>query len=288
MTRTDSQLLLGSHLSIAGGLHNALRKAEGYGFGTVAIFLRNQLQWTPPRLSNEQVETFRRELRRTGIRPVVGHAIYLVNLAGTGKVRRQSIAALAEDLDRCGRLSVEYLVFHPGSNPSRKEGARRIADALNRIMNDSPHRRPKILLENTAGQGNTLGASFEELAEILSRLDRPRRFGICVDTAHAFAAGYDISTPEGVDGMLTAADEAAGLERLRAVHLNDSKRELGSGVDRHAHIGRGEMGLEGFRALVNDERIASVPLILETPKGTDDQGRDWDEVNAETVRSLLA
>ena len=280
-------MLLGAHLSIRGGIHNALTAAADYGFDTVGLFVRNQVQWRVPVLTDEAAAAFRRARRRLGIRPVVAHGSYLVNLAGRRELRRRSISAVAADLACCGRLGIEYLVIHPGASPDVARGVARIAAALNRVVAACPHRRPKVLLETTAGQGNSLGCTFEQLAAILSRLDRPRRFGVCLDTCHVFAAGYDIRTPRAYRKTVDALDRAIGLVRLYAVHLNDSRGKLGSRLDRHAHVGRGEIGLAGLANVVNDRRLADVPMILETPKGTDDDGRDWDQVNAEAVRSLV-
>jgi len=279
--------LLGSHLSIGGGVDRALTAASGYGFETVAMFLRNQVQWKCKALDDEAVARFKRVRKETGIKAVVAHGSYLVNLAGLAEVRRKSIRAMIEDLTRCGRLGVEYLVIHPGSRGDAAKGIDLIARALNDIFAACPHNRPKILLETTAGSGKTLGRSFEELASMMAAVDRPRRVGVCLDTCHVFAAGYDMRTGEACGAMLDEFDRVIGLGRLLAIHLNDSLKPLGSRVDRHAHIGQGEIGLAGFEALVNDKRLADVPMILETRKGLDEAGRDWDTVNAETVRGLL-
>jgi len=280
-------MLLGSHLSIAGGMHRALVKAGSYGFDTVAVFVRSQVQWHVPPLTVEAVSQFRRTRRRLGVSPVVAHGSYLVNLAGNRDVRRKSIAAMIADLGRCGRLGIEYLVFHPGSNADPQRGIELVARALDEIIAACPHRRPKILIETTAGQGNSLGHSFEQIAAILARLGRPRRFGVCLDTCHVFAAGCDIRSPRAYKRTLQAFGDTIGLDRLLAIHLNDSLRALGSRVDRHAHIGRGRIGLQGFANFVNDERLAEVPMILETPKGLDEHGRDWDAINAKAIRKLV-
>lgn len=280
-------MLLGSHLSIAGGLDRALTAAQGYGFEAVALFLRNQVQWKCRPLDDEVIRRFKRVRKQTRVKTVVAHGSYLVNLAGLADVRRKSIRAMIEDLTRCGRLGVEYLVIHPGSRESAANGIDLIARALNDIFSACPYRRPKVLLETTAGAGKTLGRSFEQIAAMIAAVDRPRRVGVCLDTCHIFAAGYDMRTPAACRAMLDEFDRVIGLDRLGAIHLNDSLKPLGSGVDRHAHIGLGEIGLRGFAALVNDPRLADVPMILETPKGLDDLGRDWDAVNAETVRGLL-
>jgi len=280
-------MLLGAHLSIVGGVHRALLVARGHGFDTVAMFVRNQLQWRARPLPEEEVRRFRRTRRRCGITPVVAHGSYLVNLAGSDPVRRRSMLAMRDELDRCGRLGIEFLVIHPGSHPDPTAGVSRIAGALNEIVAACPHRRPKVLLETTAGAGNTIGRTFEQLAQILSRLDRPRRFGVCLDTCHVFAAGYDLRTPRAYEQTMMTLIERTGLPRLGAIHLNDSVHGLGSRRDRHAHIGTGRIGSRGFVNLLNDPRLAEIPMILETPKGKDDRGRDWDEINAAAVRRLL-
>jgi deoxyribonuclease-4 len=280
---------LGAHLSIAGGLHEALVRASRYGFDTVALFVRNQLQWRSPPLGEQAVRAFRRTRRRLGIGPVVAHGSYLLNLAGSHEVRRRSVAALGDDLDRCGRLGIEYLVFHPGSHGDPALGIALIAEALNETMARCRRRRPKILLETTAGAGNTIGRSFEQLAAVLGRLERPRRFGVCLDTCHVFAAGYDVRSRRAYRRTMARFDRIIGLDRLMAIHLNDSRGKLASRLDRHAHIGHGQIGLRGFANFVVDRRLAAVPMLLETPKQRDEKtGRDWDEINAEALRRLAA
>jgi len=281
-------MLLGAHLSIAGGVDRALLAAAEYGFNAVGLFLRNQVQWRCRPLDEALVARFKRTRRQAGIAAVVAHGSYLVNLAGLARVRRRSIAAMIEDLDRCGRLGIEYLVIHPGSRPDAAKGIDQIVRALDAIFAACPRRRPKILLETTAGSGNTLGRSFEQLAAILDRVARPRRVAVCLDTCHIFAAGYDIRTPAACRKTLDQFDSIVGLDRLRAVHLNDSRKGIASRVDRHAHIGHGLIGLRGFAALVSDPRLSGVPMILETPKGMDADGRDWDAVNAETIGRLAS
>ena len=280
-------MVIGSHLSIAGGLDRAITTASEYGFDAVALFLRNQRQWRSPPLSEEAVQKFRLTRKRTGISPVVAHGSYLVNLAGLKEIRRKSIVAVKNELARCGRLGVEYLVLHPGSREDAVRGMSLIADALNTVIETCEHSRPKILLENTAGAGNTIGRSFEQLAEILSQVDRPGRLGVCLDTCHIFAAGYDIRSPREYELTMEQFDKIIGINRLGAIHANDSLGELGSHRDRHAHIGEGEIGLDGFSNFVNDPRLAKIPLILETPKGETPDGGDWDHVNVEKLRSLI-
>ena len=280
-------MLLGSHLSIAGGLDKALLSGAEYGFQAVGMFVRNQLQWRAPRLDEQAVGTFRRTRRRLGIRAVVAHASYLVNLAGRADIRARSIAAMIEDLRRCARLGIEYLVLHPGSNPDCTKGIGLIAAALNDIASATPRARPRILLETTAGQGNCIGHRFGQLGEILARLERPDRFGVCLDTCHVFAAGYDLRGPRAYAGTIAGFDREIGLAKLKAIHLNDSKHGLGSRVDRHAHIGHGRLGRRAFAHIVNDLHLADVPMILETPKEKDGKGRDWDAINARTLRRLV-
>lgn len=278
---------LGVHLSIAGGAHNALLEAQRLELEAVAMFVRNQRQWRAPALRDEEVELFRETRKLTGIAPVVAHGSYLVNLAGEGDFYNKSLVATADELDRCCRLGIEYLVIHPGSCVDVQAGLRRIAESLTAIMGAAPKRGPKILLESTAGQGNCLGCSFDQLAEILSQVRPAGRFGVCLDTCHIFADGYDIRTREGYEATMEAFDKAVGLKHLMAIHLNDSLKDLGSHVDRHAHIGKGKIGLEAFAHLVNDPRLTDMPMILETPHGTTPDGENLDEINIATIRRLV-
>jgi len=273
---------IGAHLSIAGGLHNALTAAAGYGFQTVAMFVRNQRQWAIPDLSDDNVSLFHEIRAKTGISPVVGHGSYLVNLAGNSEIRKKSALATEADLQRAMRLGIDYYVIHPGSNPDLDLGIKLITDGLNGLGDPGI----TVLLETTAGQGNCIGHRFEHLASILDGLERPDSFGVCLDTAHVFGAGYDIRTKEAWDQTMDEFDSTIGIANLRVIHCNDSLRPLGSRKDRHAHIGQGEIGIDGFRAIVNDSRIKDIPLILETPKGERDDGKHWDQINADLLREL--
>ncbi len=280
-------MLLGSHLSTAGGLHKAVEAAAKYDFRVLALFVRNQVQWKAPPLADEAVKRFHECRKTLGIHTVVAHASYLINLAGNDQVRNKSIDAMIEDLSRCRRLGIEYLVFHPGSHPCLETGIERIGSALNTIMSREKAGSVRILLETTAGQGNSVGHRFEHLKAILDAVKKQKRIGVCLDTCHIFAAGYDLRTPEAYSSTMREFDRVIGFRRLKAIHLNDSKRIFASRVDRHEHIGKGALGLESFAQLLSDDRLAEIPMILETPKGKDSRGRDWDRVNAKVLRKLI-
>ena len=263
-----------------------MESARGYGLDTVALFVRNQRQWRAPALGGEQAALFRKTRTESAISPVVAHGSYLVNLAGEGKFSEPSAKATADELDRCGRMGIEFLVMHPGTHADAAAGITLLTDALNEIVAACPHERVKVLLETTAGQGGNLGWNFEQLADMLARLRPAERFGVCLDTCHIFAAGYDIRTPEAYGRTMEQFDAIVGLGRLGVIHINDSKRDLGSRVDRHEHIGQGKIGPRGLANFVRDERFARTPFILETPKGLDPSGRNLDEVNIAAVRGL--
>jgi len=279
-------MLLGSHLSIAGGHHHALVRGRELGLASVAMFLRNQRMWRAAALKPAAVEAFQAARRETGLGPVVGHASYLINLAGHGEVLDKSVAATADELARCGQLGVEYYVLHPGTSDDVAAGLSQIARLLTGIVAGLEGVTTTVLLETTAGQGSNLGWSFEQLATMLSAVSPASRFGVCLDTCHIFAAGYDVRTGDTYERTMAEFDRLVGLERLKAVHLNDSKREIGSCVDRHEHIGRGKIGEAGLANFINDPRLAGLPFILETPKGPSPDGRDFDEINIERVYSL--
>ena len=279
-------MLLGCHLSIAGGAYRALESARRYGLSTVALFVRNQRQWRAPALADDQAALFQKTRGELAISPVIAHGSYLVNLAGEGKFSEPSAKATADELDRCGRMGIEFLVMHPGTHADAVAGISLLTDRLNQIVAACRHESVKVLLETTAGQGGNLGWSFEQLAEMLARLRPAKRFGVCLDTCHVFAAGYDIRTPQAYRRTMKQFDSIVGMDRLGVIHVNDSKRELGSRVDRHEHIGQGKIGLRGLANFVRDERLARTPFILETPKGLDPDGRDLDEINIATVRRI--
>ena len=281
--------MFGSHLSIAGGLHNALLEAEKLGCETVQVFTKNQQQWRCSPLEAEPIANWRSHCDRLKFKRTVSHDSYLINLASPHPALRQkSIELFVEELSRCVALKIPYLVTHPGAHMGEGEeiGLRRVAEALNEVHAAVPADGVITCLEITAGQGSSLGYKLEHLAEIISLVDAPKRLGVCLDTAHLFAAGYDYRGRK-YAGFRKQVQKTIGLSRINVLHINDSKKDLGSRVDRHEHIGRGKIGIEGFKPFVRDEAFADVPKILETEKGKDEQGRSWDAVNLEVLRSLM-
>lgn len=300
--------MFGSHLSIAGGLEQAVADAASLGFDCVQVFTRNQRRWESPPLEAEEIERFLASRRAHGWLDdpgrVVSHNSYLVNLAApAGGNRDKSIKAQRAELERCEALGILRCVIHPGAHlgtppprgprvpgaaigPDERAGIERVADALDEIHRDLPGLRVVTLLENTVGSGTNLGAEFAHLAAIRARVREPERIGFCLDTCHAVAAGWDMSTPARARAVLEAFDEACGLDRLLAFHLNDSKGALGSRLDRHEHVGKGQCGEACFRAIVRDPRFARIPKILETPKETDADQEPWDAVNLARLRAM--
>lgn len=287
---------LGAHLSIAGGLPRAVDRARASRCDALQIFTKSAGQWRARPLPADETALFRRRVRETGIRPVVAHNSYLINLAAADPaLRAQSYAALGEELDRAEALGLDGLVMHPGSytSGSEQQGLDLIVDGLARLLKARPRGRTRVLLEHTAGQGTNLGHRFEHLAYIIDRLKGSQRVGVCLDTCHLLSAGYDICTIEGYEETFRRFDEVIGLERIKVFHLNDSKRPCGSRVDRHEHIGKGCLGLEPFRRLVNYRRFAALPMLLETPKLETPESRrrsdvdPWDARNLRVLRRLL-
>ena len=259
----------GAHLSIAGGLPRAVDRAVSTGCEALQIFTKSVGQWRARPLPGHEVAEFRRRLADTRLRAVVAHVSYLVNLAAPApSLRARSLAALIEEYDRAERLTLDAIVLHPGAHTTGTPdaGLRRIGDGLVRLLRRRPRGRTRVLLEHTAGQGTTLGHTFEQLRTLLDLVDGAPRVGICLDTCHLLAAGYDLSTGPGYAATMAALDRLVGIDRVRLFHLNDSRRPLGSRVDRHDHIGEGYVGLDGFRRVVTDPRFAELPMILETPK----------------------
>ena len=284
-------------MSIAGGLPRAVDRAKASRCEALQIFTKSAGQWRARPLPPEEIALFREKVAAARIGPVVAHNSYLINLAtAQPELRAQSIAALGEELDRAEVLGLDGLVMHPGSYTSGTEadGLRLIAEGLERLLEQRPDGKTMVLLEHTAGQGTNLGHRFEHLAEIIERLQRSPRVGVCLDTCHLLAAGYDICSAEGYAATFEQFDRVVGLDRIRAFHLNDSKKPCGSRVDRHEHIGKGCLGLEPFRLLLNDPRFAAHPMLLETPKletAASKRRSDmdpWDARNLRTLRGLIA
>ncbi len=281
---------LGAHESIAGGLHLAFERIAQVGGESLQIFTRNQRQWKAAPLTEEEIIDFSRAWKEADNMPVASHASYLINL-GSSKAEQaeKSIAAFADELQRCALLGIPFAVFHPGSHGGAgvDTGLANVTTHLDRVIERAGDECKSVitLLETTAGQGTGLGYRFEELAYILEKTQYPVRLGVCVDTCHIFAAGYDIRTPESYAATFAEFDRIIGIDRIRFFHLNDSKKELGSRVDRHAHIGKGYIGLEGFRCLVNDPRFRNHAMTLETPKGKD---LAEDRENLAVLRGLLS
>jgi deoxyribonuclease-4 len=261
--------LLGAHMSIAGGLDRALWRGRDVGCSVVQIFLKNQRQWSAKPYTADEIRSFRAAWRESGLRAVFAHATYLINLAApTAAEWKRAVGAFHDELERAEALGLPFVIIHPGSHKGTglEAGIGRIAKALDELMTRTRGYRVMVLLENTAGGGATIGRSFEELAAILRAVRSAERIGVCLDTCHLFAAGYDIRPREGYAATMARCRRLVGLERVRAFHLNDAKQPLGSGLDRHEKIGRGHLGQDAFRWLVNDRRFSRVPMALETPK----------------------
>jgi deoxyribonuclease IV len=280
--------MFGSHLSISGGIHNALLEAEALGCDTVQVFTKNQQQWKCKPLAADTVEQWKTHLARLKFRKTVSHDSYLINLASPDdRLWHASIDLFIEELNRCQILGIPYLVTHPGAHVGTGEtpGLKRVAASLDRAYAAANANDVITCLEITAGQGSSLGYRLEHLAEIVSLSKNPKRLAVCLDTAHLFAAGYDFRG-HGYQKFRRELDKILGLEKVKVLHLNDSKKDLGSRVDRHDHIGLGKIGREGFVAIIRDDAFADVPKILETPKLKHPSGRPWDEVNLLTLRSM--
>jgi deoxyribonuclease-4 len=281
--------ILGAHKSIAGGYYKAVEAAHAGGCDCVQLFTKNNNQWRAKPLTDDDALRFQGKLRELNITHPIAHDCYLINLAAPDEAMwRKSVEAFLVELQRAERLGIPYLVAHPGAftTSSEEAGLRRVVQALNEAHRQTRGIQARCLLETTAGQGSSLGHRFEHLAAILDGVKDPERLGVCVDTCHIFAAGYPLRTEREYKATMRKLDQTVGLEQIRAFHLNDSKRELGSRVDRHEHIGEGRLGLEPFRHLLNDARFRRVPMYLETPKGTR-QGKDLDIINLETLRGLV-
>jgi deoxyribonuclease IV len=280
-------MLFGAHMSISGGVSKSFARGERVGCEAMQIFCKSERQWQARPLPPEEVAAFKAEQARTGIGPLIVHDSYLINLAAPAdELWEKSIAAFSEELERCALLGVPYLVTHPGAHTGsgEEQGLQREAVALKRIFEAGIGNAVMVLLETTAGQGSALGYRFEHLARLFELVPYHDRLGVCIDTCHIFAAGYDIRTPEGYYETLEAFDRIVGLERVKCFHLNDSQKDLGSRVDRHTHIGQGKIGLTAFALLVNDPRLRNIPMIIETPRS---ESLIEDIENLTLLRSLV-
>ncbi|MBW2011881.1 MAG: deoxyribonuclease IV [Deltaproteobacteria bacterium] len=286
--KKESLCLLGAHFSIAKGLHNALYAAKAMDCTALQLFTKNSQTWKERSLSQEDISFFEKAKKETDIKEIAAHTSYLINLASHEKQKHaMSYAALKQELIRCSHLNIPYTVLHPGAHMGKGEnhGIRVIAESINRIFAEIPKTNVRLLLETTAGQGTGIGHTFEQLAAIMDKIEDRDRIGICLDTCHIFAAGYDIRTEKSYKNTMDTFDSVIGLEYLYLIHLNDSKKDLGSRVDRHEHIGKGAIGINAFDCIMNDKRLKNVPKIIETPKG--EKRECGDKVNLSRLRALL-
>jgi deoxyribonuclease-4 len=283
-------------MSVAGGLPRAVERAVVHRCAALQIFAKNASQWHGRELPAAEIREFRARVKAAGIYPVVSHGSYLINLASTyAGLRRQSLEAMGDEIDRAEKLGLLGVVLHPGAYTigNAADGLTLIAEALVELLRARRRGRTMVLLENTAGQGTTLGATFEQLASIIAKTNDHRRIGVCLDTCHLIASGYELCSPESYAATFNQFGRVVGFERLKVFHMNDSKKPLGSRVDRHEHIGQGHLGLEPFRRIVNDPRFRELPMLLETPKA---EGKasgpiavdPLDERNLNALRGLIA
>lgn len=281
-----SAILLGAHMSIGGGAHRAIERAHSIQCTAMQIFVKNNMQWFAKPLQRPEISAFLDHPQRAGLHSVFAHANYLINLAATNPVfHSNSLRSLSEELVRADQLELPFLVLHPGAHLGAGEqaGLARIIESLNEVLAGLPKIRARIALETTAGQGSCLGHRFEHLAHIIANVREPERLCVCLDTAHVFAAGYSMATERQTKMMLDEFDRVVGLERLVALHLNDSKAACGSRVDRHQHIGKGQIGSDAFRFIMRHRRFNKIPKVLETPKGKE---LKEDVVNMQTLMQL--
>jgi deoxyribonuclease-4 len=284
----DSQILLGAHMSIRGGVSLAIERARSIRCTAMQMFVKNNMQWFARALTREEIRAFLNHVQRSELLSVFGHANYLINLATTNpQFHANSIRALAEELVRADQLELPFLVLHPGAHLGAGEeaGLKKIADSVDEVFRKIPKVKTKIALETTAGQGSCIGHRFEHLAHIIANVREPERLRVCLDTAHLFAAGYEIGSESGVKKTFHEFDRVIGRNRLVAIHVNDSKTGQGSRVDRHEHIGKGRIGLDAFRFIMRSPGFSKIPKVLETPKGKD---LAEDVINLKTLQRLAA
>lgn len=282
-----STILLGAHMSIGGGAHMAIERARSIESTAMQIFVKNNMQWFARPLERGEISAFLEHAQRAELHSAFAHANYLINLAATNpQFHANSLRSLSEELVRADQLELPFLVLHPGAHLGAGEeaGLAKIVTSIDQVFRSIPKVKTKIALETTAGQGSCLGHRFEHLAHIIGNVREPERLCVCLDTAHVFAAGYELATDKLTKRMFAEFNRVVGLERLVALHLNDSKAARGSRVDRHEHIGKGQIGLEAFRFIMRDHRFRKIPKVLETPKGKE---LKEDVENMRTLRSLL-
>ena len=280
---------LGAHFSIAKGLHDAVYQARAYGCNTLQMFTKNATTWKERIITQAEQERFEQAKTETRIHAIYSHTSYLINLASPDpKKHVMSCSALKQELIRSSALRIPYCVLHPGAHMGSgiDAGLLKISESLNRIFSETADTTSRLLLETTAGQGSGLGHKFEQLAEIINRIELKERVGVCLDTCHIFAAGYDIRTLETYQQTMNHFDTVLGLDQLHAIHVNDSKKDIGSRVDRHTHIGKGALGVNAFKHLMNDEKLLHVPKLLETAHTEGDM--DWTAQNLDLLRSLVS
>ncbi|MGY8766962.1 MAG: deoxyribonuclease IV [Pirellulales bacterium] len=280
--------ILGAHMSIAGGYYKAVNAAAEFDMQCVQVFTKNNNQWRAKPIEDTDVEKFQSALKETGVGYPISHSSYLINMASPKtELWEKSRDAMLVELQRAEQLGIPYVVVHPGAfvSSSEKEGIDKIAKALNEIHAEAPDLTSCALLETTAGQGTCLGHRFEHLADILDQLDEPDRVGVCLDTCHVFAAGYSLAPKKDFNATIRDFNKLVGIDKLKAIHLNDSKKPQGSRVDRHDHIGQGHIGEEAFKLLLQDRRFKKIPMYLETPKG-DPKEELFDPMNLATLRRL--
>ncbi len=273
-------------MSISGGLHLAFERGVSVGCATIQIFTKNNNQWKAKPLTDEEILLYKSAQKKFKIKPVAAHTAYLINLCASNKnVLEKSRIAFTDELRRCEMLGIPYLIFHPGAHTGagESEGIKKIIESLNLSHQETKNFKVKSVLETTAGQGSSIGYKFEQLREIIDGVDNSERMAVCLDTSHVFAAGYDIRNEIVYNKTMTEFNNIIGLKKLAVIHCNDSKKELGSRVDRHEHIGKGSIGKEAFRLIMQDDRLAKIPKILETPKGTE---LKEDKMNLAVLRKL--
>jgi deoxyribonuclease IV len=281
----NKKWLLGSHLSIARGFDQAVYEARSLECNTLQIFTKNASTWKEREISDVELERFQHAKHETGIEIIASHTSYLINLASEApEIRKKSIQALKMEMIRAAKLDLAYVVIHPGAHKGAgvNQGLKRIVESLDIVFDQLTINIPLLLLETTAGQGSNLGSCFGHLSTIMEKVTRPERLGICMDTSHIFAAGYDIRTDESFDHTMKAFESTIGFQHLRLFHLNDSKKELGSRIDRHEHIGQGFIGIAAFRRIMNDSRFINMPKIIETSKEN-----NMDQVNLNLLKTMV-